>query len=92
MVVDVESAPLEQIVKQLNKLINVIKISELDPQDSVERELMLVTVKAPATRREPKQFPVGIEQVVVNGRLVVDRGAHTGVLAGRALRRGRATT
>ena len=39
IVVDVESAPLEQIVKQLNKLINVIKISELDPRDSVEREL-----------------------------------------------------
>ncbi len=47
IVVDVESAPLEQVVKQLNKLINVIKISELDPRDSVERELMLVTVKAP---------------------------------------------
>jgi N-acyl-D-amino-acid deacylase len=50
------------------------------------------TVKAPATRREPKQFPVGIEHVIVNGRVVVDRGAHTGVLAGRALRRGRAAT
>jgi acetolactate synthase-1/3 small subunit len=46
IVVDVESAPLEQIVKQLNKLINVIKISELSPQDSVERELLLCTVKA----------------------------------------------
>jgi len=51
VVVDVESAPLEQIVKQLNKLINVIKISELDPRDSVERELMLVTVKAPGDLR-----------------------------------------
>jgi len=50
------------------------------------------TVKAPATRREPKQFPVGIEQVIVNGRVVVDQGQHTGVLAGRALRRGRAST
>jgi N-acyl-D-amino-acid deacylase len=49
-------------------------------------------VKAPATRREPKQFPVGIEQVIVNGRIVVDQGRHTGVLAGRALRRGRAST
>lgn len=48
VVVDVESAPLEQVVKQLNKLIHVIKISELDPRDSVERELMLLTVKAPA--------------------------------------------
>ena len=46
VVVDVETAPLEQIVKQLNKLINVIKISELDPRDSMERELLLCTVKA----------------------------------------------
>ncbi|MFZ4519306.1 MAG: acetolactate synthase small subunit [Microthrixaceae bacterium] len=53
VVVDVETAPLEQIVKQLNKLINVIKISELDPRDSVERELMLATVKAlPDTRHQ----------------------------------------
>jgi acetolactate synthase-1/3 small subunit len=53
VVVDVESAPLEQVVKQLNKLINVIKISELDPRDSVERELMLLTVKAlPDTRSQ----------------------------------------
>ena len=51
IVVDVESAPLEQVVKQLNKLINVIKISELDPRDSVERELMLATVTAPAGTR-----------------------------------------
>jgi len=51
VVVDAESAPLEQIVKQLNKLINVLKISELDPQDSVERELMLVTVKATTETR-----------------------------------------
>ncbi len=48
IVVDVEHAPLEQVVKQLNKLINVIKISELDPRDSVERELMMLTVKTPS--------------------------------------------
>lgn len=51
IVVDVESAPLEQIVKQLNKLIPVIKITELAPQDAVEREMMLVTVKATAELR-----------------------------------------
>ena len=49
-------------------------------------------VRAPATRTEPKQFPVGIDYVIVNGRIVVDKGEHTGVLAGRAVRRGRATT
>jgi len=50
------------------------------------------TVKAPATRTQPKQFPVGIDHVIVNGQVVVDQGRHTGVLAGRALRRGRGTT
>ena len=49
--VDVESAPLEQITKQLFKLINVVKITELDPRDAVERELLLVTVDAPPTVR-----------------------------------------
>src|SRR5688500_7962075 len=53
IVVDVESAPLEQITKQLFKLINVVKISELDPRDSVERELVLATVRAdPAVRSQ----------------------------------------
>ena len=51
IVVDAESAPLEQITKQLNKLIPVIKITELAPDEAVERELMLVTVKADAPRR-----------------------------------------
>ena len=51
IVVDVESRPLEQITKQLDKLINVVKISELAPDEAVERELMLLTVKAePSTR------------------------------------------
>jgi N-acyl-D-amino-acid deacylase len=50
------------------------------------------TVKAPATRREPKQFPIGIDYVLVNGKVVVDQGKSTGVLAGRALRRGRGDT
>lgn len=49
--VDVESVPLEQVVKQLNKLVNVVKISELDPRDSVERELILATVRADARNR-----------------------------------------
>src|SRR5688572_1929631 len=51
IVVDAESSPIEQITKQLFKLINVVKISELHPDDSIERELVLVTVKAsPETR------------------------------------------
>jgi N-acyl-D-amino-acid deacylase len=50
------------------------------------------SVKAPATRTEPKQFPIGIDYVIVNGKVVVEEGRHTGLLAGRALRRGRAST
>ena len=50
----------------------------------------LKTVKSPSTRHEPKQFPVGIDYVLVNGSVVVDQGKHTGVLAGRALRHGSA--
>ena len=46
------------------------------------------TVKAPATRENPKQYPVGIEYVIVNGKTVIQKGENTGVLAGRALRRG----
>ncbi|MFC0005783.1 acetolactate synthase small subunit [Micromonospora siamensis] len=46
IVVDAESSPLEQVTKQLNKLVNVLKIVELDPQVSVARELVLVKVRA----------------------------------------------
>jgi N-acyl-D-amino-acid deacylase len=49
-------------------------------------------IRTPATRHMPKQFPIGLPYVLVNGRVVVDGGEHTGVLAGRALRRGRAQT
>jgi acetolactate synthase-1/3 small subunit len=53
IVVDVETAPLEQVTKQLFKLIEVVKISELDPRQSVERELLLVTVRvAPEERSQ----------------------------------------
>jgi acetolactate synthase-1/3 small subunit len=51
IVVAVDELPLEQVTKQLNKLVNVIKIVELDPQVSVQRELLLVKVRADATVR-----------------------------------------
>lgn len=46
------------------------------------------TVHSPATIEHPKQFPIGIEYVIVNGQLVIDGGEHTGALPGRALRHG----
>ncbi|MSO79194.1 MAG: acetolactate synthase small subunit [Acidimicrobiia bacterium] len=51
IVVDAASAPLEQVTKQLYKLIPVIKVMEMHPDDAVERELMLVTVKAASDAR-----------------------------------------
>jgi acetolactate synthase-1/3 small subunit len=45
LVVDAESHSIEQVVKQLYKLINVLKIQELDPDNIVERELVLFKVK-----------------------------------------------
>jgi acetolactate synthase-1/3 small subunit len=51
IVVSVEDSPLEQITKQLNKLVNVIKIVEQDEENSVSRELALIKVRADATTR-----------------------------------------
>ncbi|MBH0008811.1 acetolactate synthase small subunit [Salinibacterium sp. UTAS2018] len=51
VVVDVEELPLEQVTKQLNKLINVIKIVELDPEQSVTREHLLIKVRVDNTTR-----------------------------------------
>jgi len=51
IVVNVDELPLEQVTKQLHKLINVLKIVELEPDASVERELLLVKVRVDATTR-----------------------------------------
>ena len=52
IVVNVETKPLEQVTKQLNKLINVIKILEHEPGSAVERELMLVKVRSDGEARQ----------------------------------------
>ncbi len=69
IVVDVESAPLEQIVHQLDKLVNVVSISELASADAVQRELLLATVEAGADGRSQV-----IELVGVYGGEVLDVG------------------
>ncbi|MDR0483333.1 MAG: acetolactate synthase small subunit [Cellulomonadaceae bacterium] len=46
IVVDVDKHPLEQVTKQLNKLVQVLKVVELEPDSSVQRQLMLVKVRA----------------------------------------------
>ena len=76
IVVDAESAPLEQVTKQLYKLINVVKVTELDPRTAVERELMLATVRTSTEQRgeitdlvsifEGKILNVGVDAVTVS--------------------------
>jgi acetolactate synthase-1/3 small subunit len=79
IVVDLESAPLEQIVAQLDKLVNVVEISELHPDEAREAELLLVTVAADAERRAQLIQLVG----VFGGHIVdVSLGELTVMLAG----------
>jgi acetolactate synthase I/III small subunit len=53
VVVGAEAVQLEQIIKQLNKLVNVLKIQELEQGDTVERELLLLKIAAdPSTRSQ----------------------------------------
>jgi len=77
IVVDVSSVSIDQVVKQLDKLINVLEIQELDPDTSVERELMMATLKAPdaESRREildlvqifdAQVLNVGFDQLMVS--------------------------
>ena len=76
IVVDAESAPIEQVVKQLNKLINVVEIQELSPAVSISRELILATVqvaegKEDQLMREIESFEanvlsVGQQKIVVS--------------------------
>ena len=80
IVVDVESTPLEQITKQLFKLVDVLKITELDPSEAVERELLLVSVRATSEMRSQV-----IEVVSIFEGTIVDVGhdSLTASLAGR---------
>jgi acetolactate synthase-1/3 small subunit len=79
IVVDAQSAPLEQIVGQLDKLVNVVEITDLAPKDAIERELLLATLPVDETNR------VEVLDVAANtGASIVDVNAHsvTVMLAG----------
>ena len=65
--IEEQDQPVEQVTKQLHKLINVLKITDLDPAGSVERELLLIKVRADAkTRGEIMQM------VEIFGARIVD--------------------
>jgi acetolactate synthase-1/3 small subunit len=68
--VDEQDRPMEQVTKQLHKLINVLKITSMDPAGSVERELLLIKVRANAHSRSE------IMQIVeIFGAKIVDVGS-----------------
>jgi acetolactate synthase-1/3 small subunit len=79
IVIDVEENSVEQITKQLFKLVNVVKITELRPFDAIERELLLATVVAGPDKRSEVIELVG----VFEGKIVdVAPGQLTVMLAG----------
>jgi acetolactate synthase-1/3 small subunit len=79
IVVDAESAPLEQIVGQLAKLVNVVAITDLAPRDALERELLLATVDVDDATRSAV-----LDAVAAAGASIVDVDASsvTVMLAG----------
>ena len=72
IVVNADESPLEQVTKQLNKLVNVLKIVELEPAMSVQRELLLVKVRADRAMRAQV-----METVALFRARVVDVAADT---------------
>ena len=75
IVVNVDDLPLEQVTKQLNKLINVLKIVELDPDSSIRRELVLVKVRADQSIRSQV-----LETVQLFRAMVVDVSADSVII------------
>ena len=72
IVVDAETASLEQIVEQLDKLINVVEITTIAPKDGLERELLLATIRTDVDSRTP------LSDVVANsGAAIVDVDGHS---------------
>ncbi|WP_424467336.1 acetolactate synthase small subunit [Pseudoclavibacter helvolus] len=82
VVVDVEEFPLEQVTKQLNKLVNVIKIVELEFDASVQREHLLVKVKVDAASRSQVIEAVNLFRArvvdVATDALVIETTGDTG--------------
>ncbi|SJM64888.1 acetolactate synthase small subunit [Gulosibacter sp. 10] len=82
VVVDVEDFPLEQVTKQLNKLVNVIKIVELSPESAVEREHVLIKVRVDKQTRSEVIEAVNLFRArivdVANDSLVIEATGDSG--------------
>ena len=83
IVVDVDETALEQVTKQLNKLVEVLKVVELDPEASVQRELLLIKVRCDASSRSEvvqltqmfrcNVVDVGLDSVVIEATGTPDK-------------------
>src|SRR5690625_6406684 len=85
VVVDVNDVPLEQVPKQLNKLVNVIKIVELEPETSVRRGHIIYKVKANSATRPQvaaavEMFSANIVEVGLDSVSVVAIGKYVQVV------------
>ena len=78
--VDCSEHSLEQIEKQMHKLVNVLRVTELRPDESLERELALVTVSVPPDRRAEL---VSLSQVAGASVAAIGRDAMTFEIVGR---------
>ena len=79
--VDCDQHPLEQIEKQMHKLVNVLRVTELKPDESVERELALITVGAPPDKRAEV---IGLADLYGGARVAdIGRDAVTFEIVGR---------
>jgi acetolactate synthase I/III small subunit len=81
IVVNCETRPLEQVTKQLNKLINVLKIVELEPTQMVQRELILIKIRADAETRSKvleiaEVFRARVVDVALDAVTVEATGSH----------------
>jgi acetolactate synthase I/III small subunit len=81
IVVNCEEHPLEQVTKQLNKLINVLKIVELEPSQAVQRELILIKIRADAETRSKvleiaEVFRARVVDVALDAVTVEATGSH----------------
>ena len=76
IVIDAESAPLEQIVAQLDKLINVVEIRDLAPREAIERELLLATVEVAESDRGEL-----LDRVARAGAAIVDFSASSATVS-----------
>lgn len=72
MTIVVDAPELEQVKKQLHKLINVVKITELDPGTSVEREIALIRVSTDGQKRSDV-----LEMATLFDAIAVDVGVST---------------